>query len=75
MNPNPILYPDIITLGTLSLASGMSERLVPTPNLMLHLLLSSYHLELFPIVLSVSSSKCMVFAKDRDVFCPIVACS
>ena len=74
MNPGIILYPNIITLGTLSFTSGMSEPLVPTPNLMLRLL-SSHHLELFPIIFSVFSSRCMVFAKDRDVFCPIITCS
>ena len=35
----------------------------------------AHHLESFPIFLSVSSSRCMVFAKDRDVFCPIITCS
>lgn len=35
----------------------------------------AYHLKSLSSFLSVSSSRCMVFASDRDVFCPTAICS
>ena len=56
-----------------SIALAFPSTSVPYP--MSHSRLSTYHLMSLPSIRSVSSIKCMVFAKDRDVFCPTAICS
>lgn len=56
-----------------SIALAFLSTSVPYP--MSQSRLSAYHLMSLSSNRSVSSSKCMVFAKDRDVFFPTAICS
>lgn len=56
-----------------SIALAFPSTSVPYP--MSHSPLPAYHLMSLSSIRPVSSSKCMVFAKDRDVFCPTAICS
>lgn len=56
-----------------SIALAFPSTSVPYPMSQSHL--SAYHLMSLSSIRSVSSSRCMVFAKDRDVFCPTAICS
>lgn len=56
-----------------SIALAFPSTSVPYP--MSQSRLSAYHLMSLSSIRSVFSSKCMVFAKDRDVFCPTAICS